>query len=800
MSWALLGIVSYFLLLIASTTLACPSEMCTCKWKNGKQTVECGGKFLTRIPDGIDPNTQVLNFTVNSLTILQSERFKKMDLINLQKIYLSRNQIIRIHDRAFRGLTNLVELDLSENVISTIPTDTFQDYTSLMRLILSGNPIKEIKTSAFRHLSYLTTLELSNCQIERIQDDAFVGLDSLEWLQLDGNRITTIRGSNILPTKLHGISLQGNRWQCDCHLIDVHTWLNRFNVAQTDEPKCEGPTKVASRMIKTLKSHELACLPDIEPTSLYLEVAEGRNISLICKVRAVPEAHISWWFNGVLVPNDTILDPNFHIFYDIIEATPAEHHTELYVYNVNIDDNGTYSCVADNPAGRMQANYTLRVIVKEEPIVEQVTFPYEYFVVVIASAGSVLLVFIITTCILVCRCRKSSERTQNKPPKATETQKCASITANDVDNLTCSKLNGSILRLTDNNPQASDMMLFIAANHIEAASTNFISPTRVSQEQNPDLINDTETRVKSDDAKPPSLVSDETPPGYQLHPVKLVRPIPARFNAGTLPRGGIDAAGMCSQELHQHQVDVHLNPGCFLDQNGYPIEFTFQSLPPGVVSASAAPSATAVSAAPVNYYRTLPHKKHQQQAATIRFANEAEFITQTTRKTLQAYTPDVRYTVQGYPYNMACFDTGGGPGSGVISHIDPIPSPPDGYKSEQTTTTVHSFCVSPSPLQQWPAVLPGYHHSQIVPILTNQDAKRYSPVPTQALPSVVGPSKKCVSAQTSENDTIPEQREEEEAEERLSEQGSDNMKHLSGPLADSPDEGYVGDSQDGSDM
>lgn len=786
MSWTLLGFI-HFLLLIAPS-FACPSEMCTCKWKNGKQTVECGGKLLTRIPDGIDQGTQVLNFTGNSLTILQSERFKRMDLINLQKIYLSRNQIIRIHDRAFRGLTNLVELDLSENVISSVPTDTFQDYTSLMRLILNGNPIKEIKTSAFRHLPYLTTLELSNCQIERIQDDAFVGLDSLEWLQLDGNRITTIRGSNILPIKLHGISLQGNRWQCDCHLIDVHTWLNRFNVAQTDEPKCEGPTKVASRVIKTLKQNELACLPDIEPTSLYLEVAEGRNISLNCKVRAVPEAHISWWFNGVLLPNDTLLDPTFHIYYDVMEVTPAEHHTELYIYSVNIDDNGTYSCVAENPAGRMQANYTLRVIVKEEPVVEQVTFPYEYFVVVVASGGSVVLVFVITICILVCRCRKT---TRSRPAKSSDTQKCASITANDVDNLTCSKLNGSIL-MTDNNPQAADMMLFITANQVEPASTHFISPTRGSQEQNPDLINDTETRVKSDEK---SGVNEETPPGYQLHPVKIVRPIPARFSAGTLPRGG----GIIPTELHQHQVDVHLNPGCFLDQNGYPVEFAFQSLP------------TAATPTPVNYYRTLPHKKHQQQTATIRFANEAEFITRTTQ-TLQTYTPDIRYTVQGYPYNMTCVassplppPTSNGSQQMIGTIPESIPSPPDGYKSEQSSTTVHSFCVSPSPMQQWPAVLPGYHHSQIVPIITNhQDVKRFSPVPTQSSTVnssvTIGPPKKCVSAQTSENDTIPEQREEEEAEERYSEQGSDNIKHLSGPLADSPDEGYVGDSQDGSDM
>lgn len=130
----------------------CPSP-CMCKWKGGKQTVECGGHKLPSIPDGMDPGTQVLNFSHNSLTVLQSERFQKMELINLQKIFLANNELIRINDRAFRGLSNLVELDLSDNMLTSIPTETFQDYSSLMRLSLSGNPIRDLKTSAFKYLS-----------------------------------------------------------------------------------------------------------------------------------------------------------------------------------------------------------------------------------------------------------------------------------------------------------------------------------------------------------------------------------------------------------------------------------------------------------------------------------------------------------------------------------------------------------------------------------------------------------------------------------------------------------------------
>ena len=137
--------VVVILLVMFGSIQCCPTEDCVCKWKNGKQTVECGNKGLQTIPEGMDHGTQVLNFTGNGLTILHSERFKKMDLINLQKLYLSNNQIIKIHDRAFKGLTNLVELDLSDNMLTSVPTETFQDYSSLMRLSLNGNPIRMLK-------------------------------------------------------------------------------------------------------------------------------------------------------------------------------------------------------------------------------------------------------------------------------------------------------------------------------------------------------------------------------------------------------------------------------------------------------------------------------------------------------------------------------------------------------------------------------------------------------------------------------------------------------------------------------
>lgn len=477
-------------LLAVVQSSACP-EPCVCKWKGGKQTTECGNHNLEFIPNGIDVNTQVLNFSHNALSVLQSERFQKMELINLQKIYLSHNQLIRINGRAFRGLSNLVELDLSENLLTSIPTETFQDYPSLMRLSLSGNPIRELKTSAFKYLSYLTTLELSNCQISLIEDEAFVGMDNLEWLKLDGNRIRNIRGSHILPQSLNGINLFGNRWTCDCKLIDMFVWLNTFQIAQHQEdPKCFEPSKLQGHAIKSLQIDDLACLPEITPTTFYLEIAETKNISLECKIKAVPEPVISWYFQGQILQNDTVIAPNLHLYYFIEEATSDDSkRSELFIFNANADDNGTFVCVAENQAGKSQANFTIRVIVKEEPIIEEVSFPNELLLFFIVTFSALFTIILICCCI-ICKCKSKSHSSTKKRKEVTfqlpSSQKCA---ASDS-----SKINGNIT-ITDGNQQ--DMLLYVE-NNVQNIS---MPPVLLSQDKrnpDPDLINDAESLRRND--------------------------------------------------------------------------------------------------------------------------------------------------------------------------------------------------------------------------------------------------------------------------------------------------------------
>lgn len=274
--------------------------MCNCKWKGGKEWVECANRNLKTLPIGAREETQVLDLSNNPLISLPSECFYVLGLVNLQRLYLSESSIGRIASRAFIGLVGLVELDLSGNAIEDIPTETFSSYPSLMRLILNRNPIRVIHQDTFQPLSQLTNLELSQCRLDIIEQGAFNGLLSLEWLRLDGNQLMNVPDRTLpLGGNLRGLTLHNNPWLCDCRTRAMQTWLKESApaVPQESEPTCEGPTRLSGKQIKSIRVGDLACLPQIHLED-RMETHEADNVTLKCDVYAVPGADIVWWFNG----------------------------------------------------------------------------------------------------------------------------------------------------------------------------------------------------------------------------------------------------------------------------------------------------------------------------------------------------------------------------------------------------------------------------------------------------------------------------------------------------------------------
>lgn len=637
-----------FMLLLGLCT-CCPTS-CICKWKNGKQTVECNNKDLLIIPEGMDSGTQVLEFSGNNLHALHDEKFLKMDLTNLQRIYLARCRIKIIDERTFKGLTNLVELDLSGNLLQTVPTATFYDCPSLMRLTLSSNPIKTLGKTAFNHLSFLTTLELSNCDISQVNERAFQGLISLEWLYLDGNKLRSLFGLDTLRKSLKGIELQNNPWICDCHLIDLHRWLLEVKVALTVEPECEAPPKLTRRAIKSIQESDLACLPDVSPTTFYLEIAEGKNVSLLCNVKSIPPARVSWWFQGQLLQNDTIVAPGIHLLY-FIEEGQTDKHSELLIYNTNSEDNGTFVCSAENSAGISYANFTIRVIVKELKISEAEIVPFEYVVVLMCAAAVSLIILLFIIVISFIKCRMNNSR-QNKKRKPSSVKLAASTPSNcskdtsvqeTVEDYSVATKESSVLtavsgeNIIGNTISEEEVLTILPqtfpANELRSPSTL----RRYQLEQNPDLINGTDGVGRRDTA-------------CSFPENKLHQP---------------------SYHLCSFSPDVHLNPVAL-----------FRS-----------------DSKQQTCYKTLPYNRsnRRQSAANppTRFSREAEFLARNPRPASYEHYADVRYTADGYPARLPDL-----PHANLVY----LPSPPESHKSDSIISTMGPCCSSVA--IQWPSCVP----------------------------------------------------------------------------------------------
>lgn len=730
--WLIVVILSLF-----NLSNACPT-LCICKWKNGKQTVECINKDLVIIPDGMDSGTQVLEFTGNNLQVLHREKFFKMDLINLQRIYMSRCRITNIDDRTFKGLTNLVELDLSENLLEVVPSGAFMDCPSLMRLMLNHNPIKTLGKAAFNHLGFLNTLELSNCEISTVEETAFQGLYSLEWLHLNGNKMSFFGGTRHLPRGIKGVQLQENPWECDCHILELHAWLRSFSFPHSVEPVCGGPLRLSGRTIKSVAITDLACLADISPTSFYLEIEEGKNISLLCQVHSVPESKVSWLYQGQLLQNDSMVAPGIHLIYYVEEGT-VDKRSELFIYNANTEDNGTFICNAENPAGITQANFTIRIIIKHDPEIVTNEIPFEFILIVTSAVliSTIILVFVLILSIIKCYKNSHIKRKRDNSKEALRNATKENLLHDSTDESELSKDNSNVKLVN----QEEAMILYSAHTNEEilrsmspiAIANQIRSPTSVKcyqAEQNPDLINGTETIGRRTDhlIENHSLATKNNPiPAYNLQPIKTINP---------------NDCNLC-----MFPSDVHLNPVGLLKTT--------------VVENRSQPFNG-------NCYRTLPYNrganKRQSAANPIgRYSREAEFISSRSNQpaSYEHYGCDVRYTADGYPVRSV---------NKIEQHQHAMlmSSSPESHKSISSTSTAEPCC-STTISVQWPTCMPANLHT------SKQDT------------TVI---KKCVGAQTQTENLSPNK---SVNPNKISNKLISNIGVVNEIVSESPDEGFEGD-------
>uniref|UniRef100_A0A8C8ZU15 Leucine-rich repeat-containing G-protein coupled receptor 4 n=1 Tax=Prolemur simus TaxID=1328070 RepID=A0A8C8ZU15_PROSS len=160
---------------------------CSC---DGDRRVDCSGKGLAAVPEGLSAFTQALQLAGNDLSFIHPKALS--GLKELKVLTLQNNQLKTVPSEAIRGLSALQSLRLDANHITSVPEDSFEGLVQLRHLWLDDNSLTEVPVRPLSNLPTLQALTLALNKISSIPDFAFTNLSSLVVLHLHNNKIKSL--------------------------------------------------------------------------------------------------------------------------------------------------------------------------------------------------------------------------------------------------------------------------------------------------------------------------------------------------------------------------------------------------------------------------------------------------------------------------------------------------------------------------------------------------------------------------------------------------------------------------------
>lgn len=381
-------------------TASCP-ENCVCKWTNGKKSVICNTLQLTSIPTTLSTEIQVLVLNENRIAHLNREEFTSLGLINLQRIFLKKSNLVYINQDAFKNLKILVELDLSDNAIETLDKNTFNGNDRLRILYLSGNPLKKLLAHQFPVLPHLRSLDLHNCQLSSIDPAAFANLELLESVNLKNNLLESLSDHVFQYMRnLNTLLLEGNPWNCNCKLRKFRNWYIKSNLNSINL-LCSSPNVLRNKEWQAIEEIQFGCPPTVEVFSDDLfNVDIGSNVTFSCLIYGDPPPVVTWELNGRDIVNDNILTED--------ETDGDRQWQNITIFNITNYDTGVYVCTAKNDVGQASRNVSIYLTEIVQHVIEKGPETFWYFGLILGTFGTVFCLIIIS--FMICVCKKSSQR------------------------------------------------------------------------------------------------------------------------------------------------------------------------------------------------------------------------------------------------------------------------------------------------------------------------------------------------------------------------------------------------------
>ncbi|XP_037104321.1 leucine-rich repeat and immunoglobulin-like domain-containing nogo receptor-interacting protein 1-B [Syngnathus acus] len=312
------------------------------------ETLNIEGYKLSSVPtDALSHLHNLLSLRLRYLNVTAIRDYSFKRLYRLRVLEISQMPSLdTMTPKCLFGI-NLTSLAITNCNLTAIPYQAISHLRYLRFLNLSFNPIVTVEGNQLHNLQKLQAFHLAGGRLIVIEPYSFRGLNHLHILNVSSNRLSTLEESVFHSVgNLETLALHDNPLACDCRLLWVfrRRWRLNFNRQQ---PICASPGVVQGREFKDF--------PDILPSDYFIcqkskivdnkiqesHVDEGTTVSFTCQAEGEPVPVIMW-----LSPKKEYITTK-----TLGSRLSVSDDGRLEVRYAQIQDNGTYLCIASNAAG-----------------------------------------------------------------------------------------------------------------------------------------------------------------------------------------------------------------------------------------------------------------------------------------------------------------------------------------------------------------------------------------------------------------------------------------------------------------